>query len=89
MCFGTLSDCGSGIYGANVKGEIVPYCGAHEGIGFFSQSPSVLKRDYPENSHFVFCQNKIKTFFLTLYVLLFLFFVFVVDIVGLIFYVHE
>ena len=88
MCFGTLSDCGSGIYGAKVKGEIVPYCGAHEGIGLFSQSPSVLKRDYPENSHFVFCQNK-KNFLFNPLCFCFCFVFCFFDIVGLIFYVHE
>ena len=59
-----LSDCGSGIYGASVKGEIVPCCGAHEGIGllfFFHRNPSVVKGDYSKNSHVVFCQNKNKS----------------------------
>ena len=27
-CFGSLSDCGSGLYGANVKAEIAPDSGA-------------------------------------------------------------
>ena len=62
MCSGTMSDCESGIYGVSVKGEIVPYCEAHEGIGVFSQSPRVLKRDYPEKSHVVFCRNKKRSF---------------------------
>ena len=41
MCFKSLSEWRSRIYGANVKRETVPDCGASEGVGTFSESLSV------------------------------------------------
>ena len=41
MYFNSLSELRSLIYGANVKGETVPDCGASEGEGPFSESLSV------------------------------------------------
>ena len=41
MCFKSLTECRSRIYGANGKGETVPDCGPIEGEGPFSESLSV------------------------------------------------
>ena len=40
MDFKSLSECRSGLYGANVKCETVPDCGASEGEGSLSKSLS-------------------------------------------------
>ena len=36
-CFQSLAECGSGFYGATVKGKAVPDCTASDGQGSFSE----------------------------------------------------
>ena len=38
MCLKSLSECRGRMFGANVKGEMVPYRGASEGEGYLSES---------------------------------------------------